>query len=57
MFRRAQAVTTTLDLRQWLLATAVALSVIVAAEIRKAGLRGTAAKGVPPAQPGRSDSH
>jgi Ca2+-transporting ATPase len=34
--------TTTLDVRQWLICTAVALSIIVAAEIRKAARRGTA---------------
>jgi P-type Ca2+ transporter type 2C len=36
--------TTRLDVRQWLLCTAVALSIVVAAEIRKAVLRRTAAK-------------
>ena len=36
--------TTTLDVRQWLICTAVALSIIVAAEIRKAVRRRTAAK-------------
>ena len=35
--------TVTLDVRQWLICTAVALSVVVAAEIRKAVLRRTAA--------------
>jgi len=35
--------TVTLDVRQWLLCTAVALSVVVAAEVRKAVLRRTAA--------------
>ncbi|HTR94561.1 MAG TPA: HAD-IC family P-type ATPase [Trebonia sp.] len=33
--------TTTLDLQQWLLCTALALSIVVAAEIRKAALRRT----------------
>ena len=36
--------TTTLDVRQWLICTAVALSIIVAAEIRKAVRRRTAPK-------------
>jgi Ca2+-transporting ATPase len=36
--------TTTLDVRQWLICTAVALSIIMAAEIRKAARRRTAAK-------------
>ena len=36
--------TTTLDVRQWLICTAVALSIIMAAEIRKAVRRRTAAK-------------
>ena len=36
--------TTTLDVRQWLICTAVALSIIVAAEIRKAVRRRTVAK-------------
>ena len=36
--------TTTLDVRQWLICTAVALSIIVAAEIRKAVRRRTAAR-------------
>ena len=36
--------TVTLDVRQWLVCTAVALSVVVAAEIRKAVLRQSAAK-------------
>ena len=40
--------TATLDVRQWLICTAVALSVVVAAEIRKAVLRRTAA---PPGMP------
>ena len=33
--------TVTLDVRQWLICAAVALSIVVAAEIRKAVLRGT----------------
>jgi P-type Ca2+ transporter type 2C len=41
--------TTTLDVRQWLICTAVALSVVVAAEIRKAVLRRTAARASQPA--------
>jgi P-type Ca2+ transporter type 2C len=42
--------TVTLDVRQWLICTAVALSVVAAAEIRKAVLRrGTAATAVQPA--------
>ena len=41
--------TVTLDVRQWLVCTAVALSVVVAAEIRKAVLRQTAAKAIHPA--------
>jgi P-type Ca2+ transporter type 2C len=36
--------TVTLDVQQWLVCTAVALSVVVAAEIRKAVLRRTAAR-------------
>ncbi len=35
--------TVQLDVRQWLICTAVALSIVVAAEIRKAILRQTAA--------------
>ena len=35
--------TVTLDVVQWLICTAVALSIVVAAEIRKAVLRRTAA--------------
>ena len=46
--------TARLDLRQWLTCTAVTLSIVVAAEIRKAVLRQTAAKAIPPAPPGRS---
>jgi len=34
--------TTTLDVRQWLICTAVALSIVAAAEIRKAVRRRTA---------------
>jgi hypothetical protein len=34
--------TATLDVRQWLICAAVALSIVVAAEIRKAVLRQTA---------------
>jgi P-type Ca2+ transporter type 2C len=41
--------TVTLDVRQWLVCTAVALSIVVAAEIRKAVLRQTAAKAGRPA--------
>src|SRR5271166_772471 len=41
--------TTTLGVTQWLICTAVALSVVAAAEIRKAVLRRTAAKAVQPA--------
>ena len=40
--------TVTLDVRQWLICTAVALSVVAVAEIRKAILRRTAAKTVTP---------
>ncbi len=43
-----------LDVRQWLICTAVALSIVVAAEIRKAVLRRTAAKAIHPSSaPGR----
>ena len=35
--------TVTLDVRQWLICTAAALSIVVAAEVRKAVLRQTAA--------------
>ncbi|HEV2257835.1 MAG TPA: HAD-IC family P-type ATPase [Streptosporangiaceae bacterium] len=38
--------TVRLDVRQWLICTAVALSIVVAAEIRKAVLRQTAAKAI-----------
>ncbi len=41
--------TVQLDVRQWLICTAVALSIVVAAEIRKAVLRRTAAKAIHPA--------
>ena len=41
--------TVRLDVPQWLICTAVALSVVVAAEIRKAVLRRTAAKAIHPA--------
>ena len=40
--------TVRLDVRQWLTCTAVALSIVVAAEIRKAVLRQTAAKAIRP---------
>jgi P-type Ca2+ transporter type 2C len=40
--------TVRLDVRQWLVCTAVALSIVAAAEIRKAALRRTAAKTVHP---------
>jgi len=40
--------TTSLDLPQWLICTAVALSVIVASEIRKAIRRGRSADTAPP---------
>ena len=46
--------TVTLDAQQWLICTAVALPIVVAAEIRQAVLRQTAAKAIPPAAPGRS---
>jgi len=38
--------TVRLDVRQWLICTAVALSIVVAAEIRKAVLRRTATKAI-----------
>ena len=41
--------TVRLDVRQWLICTVVALSIVVAAEIRKAVLRQTAAKAIHPA--------
>ena len=40
--------TVTLDVRQWLICAAVALSIVVAAEIRKAVLRQSAAKAINP---------
>jgi Ca2+-transporting ATPase len=43
--------TTTLDVRQWLICTAVALSIIVAAEIRKAARLRTAPEGTTASQP------
>jgi P-type Ca2+ transporter type 2C len=47
--------TVRLDVRQWLICTAAALSIVVAAEIRKAMLRQTAAKAIHPSSaPGRS---
>ena len=47
--------TVRLDVRQWLICAAVALSIVVAAEIRKAVLRQTAAKAIHPAAgPGRN---
>jgi hypothetical protein len=41
--------TVTLDVVQWLICTAAALSIVVATEIRKAVLRQTAAKAIEPA--------
>jgi hypothetical protein len=41
--------TVTLDVRQWLICAAVALSIVVAAEIRKAVLRRTVSKAIRPA--------
>lgn len=41
--------TVILDVRQWLICTAVALSIVVAAEIRKALLRQAAMKAIHPA--------
>jgi Ca2+-transporting ATPase len=46
--------TVRLDVRQWLICTAVALSIVAAAEIRKAALRRTAAKAVHPASAPRA---
>ncbi len=47
--------TVRIDVRQWLICTAVALPVVVAAEIRKAVLRRTAARSIRPASvPGQS---
>jgi len=48
--------TVRLDVRQWLICTAVALSIVVAAEIRKAVLRQTAAKAIYPAGGPRPES-
>jgi len=48
--------TVTLDVRQWLICTTVALSVVVAAEIRKAVLRRTAAPHGSPATSTRAGS-
>jgi P-type Ca2+ transporter type 2C len=52
--------TVTLDVRQWLICTAVALSIVVAAEIRKAVLRQTAGQavhsaGTPGPEPGPAE--
>lgn len=41
--------TVTLDVRQWLICAAVALSIVVAAEIRKAVLRGNTPSQAAPA--------
>jgi hypothetical protein len=41
--------TVTLDVRQWLICAVVALSIVVAAEIRKAVLRRTTTKAIRPA--------
>ncbi len=41
--------TVRLDVRQWLICTVVALSIVAAAEIRKAVRRQTAAKAIHPA--------
>ncbi|MDD7941620.1 cation-transporting P-type ATPase [Actinomycetospora lutea] len=46
--------TTSLDLPQWLICTAVALSVVVASEIRKAIRRGRSADTAPPESSGHS---
>ncbi|HET6193137.1 MAG TPA: hypothetical protein VFE59_39755, partial [Trebonia sp.] len=46
--------TVRLDVRQWLICTAVALSIVVAAEARKAVLRRIAAKAVRPASAPRA---
>jgi len=46
--------TVTLDVRQWLICAAVALSIVVAAEIRKAVLRRTASKAIRPASAPRA---
>jgi hypothetical protein len=42
--------TVRLDVRQWLICTAVALTIVAAAEIRKAALRQAAAKAIHPAR-------
>jgi P-type Ca2+ transporter type 2C len=46
--------TVTLDVRQWLICAAVALSIVVAAEIRKAVLRRTASTAIRPASAPRA---
>jgi predicted nucleic acid-binding protein len=46
--------TVTLDVRQWLISAAVALSIVVAAEIRKAVLRRTAPRAIRPASAPRA---
>ena len=46
--------TVRLDVRQWLICTAAALSIVAAAEIRKAVLRQTAAKAIGPAMASRA---
>jgi P-type Ca2+ transporter type 2C len=46
--------TVTLDVRQWLICTAAALSIVAAAEIRKAVQRRTAPKAIRPASPPRA---
>jgi P-type Ca2+ transporter type 2C len=46
--------TVRLDVRQWLICTAVALSIVVAAEIRKAVLRHTGTQGHPPRRRARA---
>jgi Ca2+-transporting ATPase len=46
--------TVTLDVRQWLICAAVALAIVVAAEIRKAVLRRTASKVIGPASAPRA---
>ncbi len=43
-----------LDVREWLICTAAALSIVVAAEARKAVLRRTAAKAIRPASAPRA---
>ena len=49
--------TVRLDVRQWLICTAAALSIVAAAEIRKAVQRRIAAKAICPASAPRSRSH